>query len=423
MQKIIKEKLNNLFEKEKKYDYLNAEILFGFCFNCFINQDNDFKILMDLLNENISHFDKFFIQIYNDNLKNKLKIINNKIETIEDEDEKRKVINFYKIEIKDINKKLKTSSLSEYINNYSYNLIEEIYLPYGRDYPKVMNKNYIKKYEPLYSIIKIIFEDYQKKTKPFINFKEIENIKKQLIDIYSPANYIDKYNLLKFSNFLDLYVSYKEGSHIADYEKQKYFHNNYIPTIIFEVIKDLIAKKYIKDISFLITYISDYCICLEEKEFGRIFDYNITELPHLSCFYDINSNEDKLIVKKDIEGEKISLTFETLRNNFITQDEQIVTNLIHLEIKTVNNEEFITHLDHEFIFYTLNEYEKKIDQYSNKGSKKLKTFKIDNSMIPLTYKYKGTPILIYFLMEFLNNQELILEYFSKIYTTSNKKEN
>lgn len=378
---------------------------------------------MDLLNENISHFDKFFIQIYNDNLKNKLKIINNKIETIEDEDEKRKVINFYKIEIKDINKKLKTSSLSEYINNYSYNLIEEIYLPYGRDYPKVMNKNYIKKYEPLYSIIKIIFEDYQKKTKPFINFKEIENIKKQLIDIYSPANYIDKYNLLKFSNFLDLYVSYKEGSHIADYEKQKYFHNNYIPTIIFEVIKDLIAKKYIKDISFLITYISDYCICLEEKEFGRIFDYNITELPHLSCFYDINSNEDKLIVKKDIEGEKISLTFETLRNNFITQDEQIVTNLIHLEIKTVNNEEFITHLDHEFIFYTLNEYEKKIDQYSNKGSKKLKTFKIDNSMIPLTYKYKGTPILIYFLMEFLNNQELILEYFSKIYTTSNKKEN
>ena len=53
----------------------------------------------------------------------------------------------------------------------------------------------------------------------------------------------------------------------------------------------------------------------------------------------------------------------------------------------------------------------------------LKTFKIDNSMIPLTYKYKGTPILIYFLMEFLNNQELILEYFSKIYTTSNKKEN
>ena len=272
-------------------------------------------------------------------------------------------------------------------------------------------------------MIKIIFEDYQKKTKPFINFKEIENIKKQLIDIYSPANYIDKYNLLKFSNFLDLYVSYKEGSHIADYEKQKYFHNNYIPTIIFEVIKDLIAKKYIKDISFLITYISDYCICLEEKEFGRIFDYNITELPHLSCFYDINSNEDKLIVKKDIEGEKISLTFETLRNNFITQDEQIVTNLIHLEIKTVNNEEFITHLDHEFIFYTLNEYEKKIDQYSNKGSKKLKTFKIDNSMIPLTYKYKGTPILIYFLMEFLNNQELILEYFSKIYTTSNKKEN
>lgn len=415
MKKIIKEKLNNLFEKGKKYDYLNSEIPFGFYFNCFINQDNDFKILMDLISDNISHFDELFIEIYKNNLKNELLIINDKIESIEDDNKKRNVISFHNIEIKDINKKLKTSSLSEYINNYSYNLIEEIYLPYSKDYPEVMNKNYIKKYEPLYSIIKILLEDYQKKTIPFIDFHEIETIKKKLIDIYSPENYIDKYNLLKFSNFLDLYVSYKEGSHIVDYEKEKYFHNKYIPNIIFEVIKDLLDNSYINDISFLITYIKDNCILLEEIEYGRSFNYNLKELPNISCFYDENSVDNKLVVKKQIENSKVSLTFETLKNDFISQNEQIITNLIHLEIETIDNEEFITHLDHEFIFYTLDEYEKKINKHSNKGFKKVKTFKIDNSKIPLKYNYKGTPILIYFIMEFLDNKELIAEYFSKIY--------
>ena len=102
-------------------------------------------------------------------------------------------------------------------------------------------------------------------------------------------------------------------------------------------------------------------------------------------------------------------------DDFISQNEQIITNLIHLEIETIDNEEFITHLDHEFIFYTLDEYEKKINKHSNKGFKKIKTFKIDNSRIPLKYNYKDTPILIYFIMELLDNKELITEYFSKIY--------
>ena len=106
---------------------------------------------------------------------------------------------------------------------------------------------------------------------------------------------------------------------------------------------------------------------------------------------------------------------ETLKDDFTSQDEQIITNLIHLEIETIDNEEFITHIDHEFILYTLDEYENKTTSYSKKGSKKIKTFKIDNSRIPLKYNYKDTPILIYFIMELLDHKELIAEYFSKIY--------
>ncbi|MFW2526668.1 hypothetical protein, partial [Aliarcobacter butzleri] len=300
-------------------------------------------------------------------------------------------------------------------DKYSYCLLGEICLTWNKDYPEVMNENYIKIYEPLYSIVEILFKDYKSKSTPFINFEEIENTKKQLIDIYSPANYIDKYNLLKFSKSHNLYVSYKEVSHIVDSEKQKYFYSDYISTIIFEVIKDLMEKKYLNDISFLVTYIRNDCVMLEEKEYGRLFSYDLKELPNISCFYDENLSDNKLIIKKQIEDSKISLTFETLKDDFISQEEQIITNLIHLEIETINNEEFITHLDHEFILYKLDEYEDKINSYSKKGSKKIKTFKIDNSQIPLKYNYKGTPILIHFIMEFLDNKELIAEYFSKIY--------
>lgn len=417
MKEIIKTKLNNLLEKEKKFDPLNEPIHYGFCFKCFVEQDDDFKILMELIKNNIAYFDKDFIQIYRNNLRNECEVRFNHIKTIDNDEDKWTLLNshIFKYDINRIKKQLDISSLMGYIDEYSYCLLGEICLSWTKDYPKIMNEIYLKEYEPFYSIVKILFEDYKRKTTPFINFEQIENAKKQLIDIYYPENYIDKYNLLKFSKSHNLYVSYKEGSHISDYEKQKYFHNDYIPTIIFEVIENLLEKEYIKDISFLITYISDDCISLEEKEYGRIFSYDLKELPEISCFYDENSMDNKLIVIKQIENSKTSLTFETLKSDLISQDEQIITNLIHLEIKTIDNEEFITHIDHEFIFYTLDEYEKKVIKYSNKGFKKLKTFKIDNSQIPLKYNYKGTPILIYFIMEFLDNKELIAEYFSKIY--------
>ena len=63
MKEIIKTKLNNLLEKEKKFDPLNEPIHYGFCFKCFVEQDDDFKILMELIKNNIAYFDKDFIQI------------------------------------------------------------------------------------------------------------------------------------------------------------------------------------------------------------------------------------------------------------------------------------------------------------------------------------------------------------------------
>lgn len=414
MQNTLEEKLNNLIKKQKNFDIFNDEYRKGFCFYCFANQDEDYNALMNLINHNIEDFDKLFINAFKTITSNELNAIMNDIESIEDEQSKINKKEFVSPIINLLRERLKVSSLHEYIENYSYNLIQELIMPYAEDFPNVMNNEYIKKFEPLYSTVKILFEDYLNRTKPLINFEEIENVKKQLLDIYFPNVYIDKYDLLKFSNFHDLYVSYKEGSHIADYGKQKYFHNQHIPTIIFEVIKNLLEKKYIHELSFLVTHISNNVLCLEEKEYGKSFSYDLKTLPEISSFYDQKLMDNKLIVKKQIKNSKISLTFETLKDDFISQDNYVLTNLIHLEIDTIENKEFITHLDHEFIFYTLDEYEKKLNKYSYKGFKKLKTFKINNSQIPLEYNYKNTPILIYFVMELLDNKELVIEYFSKI---------
>lgn len=306
--------------------------------------------------------------------------------------------------------------MSDYISNYSFCFInDDINSMLSEQYPKIMNdKDYIKEYEPLYRIVEILYNNYKESITPFINFKKLEDIKEELFEIYYPDNYVNKYNLLRFSNFHNLVVSYQTPSYICDSQKQRYFYNQYIPAAIFEVIKDLLDNQYIQDLSFLITDISNQSIIAEEKEYGRMFSYNIKELPSISCFYDENSIDNKLVIKKQVEGSKTSLTFETLKSDFLYQDNQVITNLIHIEIENIDNEDFITHLDHEFIIYEYDKYVMKANNYLTKGCKKVKTFKIDNSKIPLKYNLKNTPVLVCFVMELLDNQELIKEYFSKI---------
>ena len=48
------------------------------------------------------------------------------------------------------------------------------------------------------------------------------------------------------------------------------------------------------------------------------------------------------------------------------------------------DETYITHLDHEFIFYTVDEYEARINNVHQKGTvrPRMKSFKIDNAKIP-----------------------------------------
>ncbi|MDE5967452.1 MAG: hypothetical protein K2G89_11540 [Lachnospiraceae bacterium] len=163
-------------------------------------------------------------------------------------------------------------------------------------------------------------------------------------------------------------------------------------------------------------HLGNFCEAVEK---GLIFSFNISELPTITKLYSDECFDNALWVLKDSQN----LTFEELCDDFHTDGETIVTQMIHLEYK----DRYITHLDHEYIFYTLEEYEKRVKDPFSKGQarKRIKTFKIDKSMIPLDYPCKmyrfhkdnqeeiTVPFLYFVINNFFEHKDLLDEYFSK----------
>ncbi len=168
----------------------------------------------------------------------------------------------------------------------------------------------------------------------------------------------------------------------------------------------------ISEIAFRVDYISDYLLSLEEKEFGSPMRLDISSLPDLSKFYSTDNYKNNLWVRHDLR--KQSLTFEELLENFEVADDNIVTQVIHLEYTSRDETFFITHLDHEFIIYTIEQYEERMSNAGEKGHRKVKTFKVDGSVIPFSLKVNGNIFLIQVLDAYFNNRDLIQEYFAEV---------
>ena len=167
----------------------------------------------------------------------------------------------------------------------------------------------------------------------------------------------------------------------------------------------------------------------ESIEMGKIFSVqDIGEIP-VTKLYSVNY-EDSLWVKiSDSE-----ITFEELYENETAFNSSIITQVIHLNYLRKNTETLITHLDHEFVFYSKSDYEKRKTNSDIKGNKysRLKSFKIDKANIPLTlpikrnlnlyneasgeisHKEETVPFIIYILKCYLKHTDLIDEYFSKL---------
>lgn len=168
---------------------------------------------------------------------------------------------------------------------------------------------------------------------------------------------------------------------------------------------------------------------MEAKEFGALFSINnITSVPVTKLYS--KEYADTLWIKIT----ETDITFEELCESDIRTNDSIVTQVIHLQYIKENDKFVIYHIDHEFVFYDEKEYINRKTHSNVKGTKhtRLKSFKIDNSIIPFDYNVvrkvrvfngdsdedieveENVPFLIFVLKCYFKHEELIDEYFQNI---------
>ena len=146
----------------------------------------------------------------------------------------------------------------------------------------------------------------------------------------------------------------------------------------------------------------------EEKEFGKGFEGTLESIKSVSKYYDDEWVRDWLVVNKDEKG----VTFEEVLENNETDLEYVVTQMVHFQYEVNGDHEYFTHIDHEYIFYSVSEYSNKLIDVRQRGNerKRFKTFKIDNAHI----RYENNPqrnLLYKVLCNYFTKGNLIDEYF------------
>ena len=219
---------------------------------------------------------------------------------------------------------------------------------------------------------------------------------------------------------------------IYDCTLDKTFFTKNIPLHLLEKLANMKSKGIINDLA--VRLINEpgyegrmYCEYLQEAlERGEQFDLSNLGSYSVSRLYS-TQYEDCLWVVIDSEN----ITFEELCEDFESIEDMIVTQVVHVEYETHTDGAFITHLDHEYIFYTIEEYEKRMSNATQKGSAKtrMKSFKIDNSKIPFDFScetnrkdengnelpIQSEQFLCYVLESYFKHKDLLNEYFQKMY--------
>lgn len=153
-------------------------------------------------------------------------------------------------------------------------------------------------------------------------------------------------------------------------------------------------------------------LIIEHLETGQYFDIKSFGIPSFTKLYD-SSYDNTLWIT--IDGK--NLTFEELLEDFLVYKDLFVTQVVHSQYQVINDILYITHLDHEFIFYDFEEYNNRQNDFKQKGEarKRIKTFKIDKSKIRVDEDHN---ILFEILMRKFKKIDLLKEYFNKIIVSS-----
>ena len=160
----------------------------------------------------------------------------------------------------------------------------------------------------------------------------------------------------------------------------------------------------------------------EELERGRPFSLSDIGTIETTKLYSKKYGDQLWVI-----ADGTDIVFEELCEKFVVHNESIVTQMVHLQFSTEQSESYITHIDHEYIFYSLDEFEKRTMNEHQKGSNqlRLKSFKVDNAHIPFSLNYYVTwkdkkgkqlpevsvPFICYVLNCYFKHTDLLREYF------------
>lgn len=265
-----------------------------------------------------------------------------------------------------------------------------------------------------------IYLEYSLKKKNNLYSNEQPDIKELYDKVFNKSSELKKWGLLPVNQVRKLYTNtYPVRIYDSNLNKTLLVQ---ISSPLAKVFKELYEKHYIYNLAirpkdFPILDGENYVGILQEAvERGSVFFWSLDELPAVTRLYNGEHYEDCLWIKS--EGEDI--TFEELCQDFHEEGEYVVTQMIHLQ----HSEKNITHIDHEYIFYNLDEYEERKFNPKIKGEekKRVKTFKIDHSNIPMDYACKmndenkeiEVPFTFFVLNNFFEHKDLLAEYFKKI---------
>ncbi len=397
----------------------SCEYQFGFIEGCYRNQDEVLCSIISEINERIkrkdSKFTNYILVSFRFFIKNKII-----------EEEKR---------IKE--RSLNNKNFKEKLDDCSKKQIEKLKLAYNfNEISKIKNyfdeklnsyfetiKNSVKNvesYKENFSLLKIFEITYDFYCIQFSKFEEcskncllVQYYKKHSEDLFEDKNF-SKYGLISITDEYEILNTVAEPRIYNRNLKITIPLNN----VDLDLLKSFKKDKSIKELALKPKYNlyydgkNEYDISLEALQYGKIFDYNCIGNLIPSKFIDEKSNDCFWV---NVNHPNFDITFEEILYDFDIYDNSVVTQVVHLKYLEKNDNYYISHIDHEYVFYTLDEYTVRLNDIKQKGNakKRQKTFKIDDSEIPFL-EDKKPKFLLNILYTYFNNRKLIDEYFNSI---------
>lgn len=239
----------------------------------------------------------------------------------------------------------------------------------------------------IYIYYKNIDIDIEKTDKQFRKYNLYSIDADSEVFVALPSRIIDKKNNLQFvvemkEPLLQMLIDSKENGHIEDLallaSSQNPIESNQRISILLGAYQTPDSPKiqhiYNEEFPNVVQDTVEFQFSSEDGLFSSEVIYK---------FHEIGCNDEVWVFSKGN-----SVEFEEIPENPEILDDCVVTQMIHLEYVIDDGRVKISHIDHEYLFYSYEEFDRRLGDYNQRAGakKRIKTFKVDRSKIPLVFE-------------------------------------